>query len=38
MNKDRIYELKNFVQEFNGQLENSHRRYEMVIKKLLKKK
>jgi hypothetical protein len=33
MNADRIYELKNFVHEFNGQLENSYKRYDMVINK-----
>jgi len=31
MNTDRLNELKKFVEDFNGQLEESHKRYEMVM-------
>jgi len=30
MNVDRINELKRFVEEFNGQLEDAYKRYEEV--------
>ena len=35
MNNERLNELKKFVEDFNGQLEESHKRYEVVSYKFI---